>query len=102
PQEAAAHRERVRERFPEREEGELETVDEQHEPRDDEERALDQREEARDRLSEDDAMKEQDDEDDGRHVADRAENHAPKQPHTPSVRIKRPRASLTGRGVSRA
>src|SRR5690606_35939079 len=93
PQEAAAQRERVGERFTQRKKGELETVDEQGEPGDDEQRALEQRKEPRDRLAENDRVEEEDYDDDGRHVAERAENHAPEESHSPPVPMSPSRVS---------
>src|SRR5690606_34699968 len=82
PDEAAALRECVGECFTEREQRELEAVDEERETDDDEDGTLGEPHQIGHRLLQDDELKEKNHDDDGRQISQAAEQHSPKKCHS--------------------
>src|SRR5690606_27344932 len=83
PKKAAALRQCERERLTEREERELQSVDEQGEADDDEHRPLEEPEQIRGRLAQHDELKKEDDDDAGGEIPQAPEQHSPKKRHEP-------------------
>ena len=90
PNEAASLRKRIGEGIAEREERQLEAVDEQGKACEDEQGAFEQRKETHDRLLHDDKLKEQDDRHHGGEVAERSEDYAPKSAIALRIREENP------------